>query len=187
MGKKDSLQKTKKTFKDIYKRVSKKSFWRKNLPWPEKVFRKPTIRLENPFLGKKLPSFLTSRYLVLTLLYGVMFFFFSGGMYFLIGTYREIPMGYTQSDPPAPIIYLNQLNDQFIIEGVLSAIFIFLAFVGFILIYMSSKNFYKPSTSYIYLAFGIIIIIIFFFLIEMAMYRKGIYLYDDQLYPDIFG
>ncbi|TFF88480.1 MAG: hypothetical protein EU549_02915 [Promethearchaeota archaeon] len=187
MGKKDTVQKIKDIFKDTYTTVSKKSFWRKNLPWPEKLIRKPTIRLENPLIGKKVPNFLKSRYIILTLLYGVMFFFFSGGMYFLIGTYREIPMGYTQGDPPSPIIYLNQLNDQFIIEGLISAIFIFLGLAGFLLLYMSSKNFYKPTSSYIYLAFGVVIIIFSFFLLEIAMYQKGIYLYDDQLYPDVFS
>jgi magnesium-transporting ATPase (P-type) len=187
MGKENKTsEKVKEKFNGFIETVADKQFWKSTLPWPKKILRKPTIRLDNPFIGKKLPGFLTSRYLILTLLYGVIFFFFSGGMYFLIGSYREIPMGYTSDDPPAPIIYLSgSLNDQFIIEGILSATFIFICLLGFFLLYLSSKNFYKPTTSYVYFALGIIVILICFFLLEIAMYEKGIRLYDDALYSSV--
>ncbi|MHA1269597.1 MAG: hypothetical protein ACTSPY_07385 [Candidatus Helarchaeota archaeon] len=167
-----------KTFKSLLT----KSFWKSHLPWPQKIVRKPKIRLTNPFIGKKFPEFLRSKYLLLGIIYIIIFYFFSGGMYFLIGAYREIPMGYGEGNPPEPIIFLRSLNDQFIIEGILAASFIFMSLGGFFLIYLSSKNFYKPSSSYAYLGLGILLIIIAFFLIETSMYMKGIHLYDEDLY-----
>ncbi|MHA1229044.1 MAG: hypothetical protein ACTSRP_00410 [Candidatus Helarchaeota archaeon] len=177
-----NVRKTKKKKSKPLKNILKRSFWKSRLPWPQKIVRKPKIRLDNPFIGKKIPSFLTSRYVVLILVYVVLYFFLSGGMYFLIGAYRSIPMGYGQGNPPEPIIYLRSLNDQFIIEGILSAFFIFIALGGFLFMYMGTKNFSKPSTCYVYLAIGIILVIIGFFLLEIAMYQKGIKLYDESLY-----
>ena len=109
-----------------------------------------------------------------------MFFFFSGGMYFLTGSYRNLPLGYGSGDPPEPYIFLRSLNDQFIIEGLLAGVFVFGALFGFFLIYYASKNFYKPTGSYVYLALGIILVIVFFFLLEMAMNSKGINLYSSE-------
>ncbi len=185
--KKQTKKISKKSATSITQTLLSKSFWNAHLPWPQKIIRKPNIRLNNPFVGVKIPSFLTSRYLVMVFVFILFFYFFSGGMYFIIGAYREIPMGYGQGNPPEPIIFLRSLNDQFIIEGILASSFIFIALGGFSLIYLSTKNFYKPSSCYVYLGLGIVVIIIAFFLLETAMYLKGIRMYDEDLYTAILS
>jgi len=173
--------KKEKKLTDSFQKVLTKNFWKSHLPWPERIIRKPKIRYTNIFIGKKLPDFLTSRYLALVGVYILLYFFLSGGMYFITGAYREIPLGYGSGNPPEPIIWLNSLNDQFILEGIIAGIFIFIGLIGFILIYYSSKNFYKPTTSYVYLGFGLILVFISFILLENAMNQKGIRLYSADI------
>jgi len=154
---------------------TKKNFWVSSLPWPEKVLRKPKIRLNNVLTGKKIPSWLKSKYVILVMIYGVMFFFYSGGMYFLTGPYKDFPFW------PDPLdFFINSLTDQFIIEGLLAAILSFMGFGGLLILYIASKNFYKKNRSHAYLLIGIIIVIIAIALLELAMVSKEMIMYFNS-------
>ncbi|GAH44950.1 unnamed protein product, partial [marine sediment metagenome] len=51
------------------------------------------------------------------------------------------------------------INESFIIEGIVASIFIFLCSIGFILLYQASKHVYNRDIAIRYLVLGIILIL----------------------------
>jgi hypothetical protein len=75
-------------------------------------------------------------------------------------------MGATSSG--SPVLIYGGLGYQFILEGVTASIFIFIGFVGALMIYESTRHVYRPSYSRLLLVAGIgMIWISYVFLIVM--------------------
>lgn len=138
--------------------------------WPEKIFRKPQSRFSFDFFTHmELPKPPKELFFV-----GVLMFFLyiiSGGIYNLAR--RTIPLNYQQiGDFVEPVFFWKDLHEQFILEGVIFAILVGLAFVGTYLIYESTKNFYRPSTSYAFLLIGLLVFFLAFGMIEILIHQK---------------
>ncbi|MHA1754711.1 MAG: hypothetical protein ACTSYR_04255 [Candidatus Odinarchaeia archaeon] len=125
-----------------------------------KIFRKPKIRLSKPRL--KLPKAPSKTFWYIIILF-VIYFCLAGGVYDIV--HQPISIGVDQAQNPV-IIYTRSLggglDEQFLIEGLLGSLLMFLGFVGFMTIYESSKNIYTPNYSYMLLVAGIAMVIIAF-------------------------
>ena len=61
-----------------------------------------------------------------------------------------------------PLFLYPDINDSFIIEGIVASIFIFLCSLGFIFLYLASQYVYNKNIAIRYLIVGILLILIAF-------------------------
>ncbi|MHA1145054.1 MAG: hypothetical protein ACTSRW_09985 [Candidatus Helarchaeota archaeon] len=153
-----------------------KNFFRRL--WPEKLIRKPRSRLDFEFLTRmELPSPPREVFFILVLLFFL--YIVSGGIYNM--TRKTIPLNYQQiGDFVQPVFFWKDLHEQFILEGIIFAILLFIVFMGTYLIYESTKNFYRPSTSYAYLVIGLILFFLAFAFIELLIHQKITSFYSPE-------
>jgi len=124
-------------------------------PWVfGKTLRKPKIlfpelktsKMDIPLPGKSIA--VIGVYIILFLL--------QTGIVYLV--FRETPALGTNQDG-SPMFLYPDINESFIIEGMVASIFIFLCSSGFILLYQASKYVYNKSIAIRYLVVGIILIL----------------------------
>jgi len=138
-------------------------------PWVfGNAFRKPKILLPKlkitrrgiPLPGKSLA--VIGVYIILLLL--------QTGIVYIV--FREVPaMGSNPSDG-SPMFLYPDINESFIIEGVVASIFIFMCSIGFILLYQASKFVYNKSVAVRYLAVGILLILASFITLQAMITIK---------------
>lgn len=169
----------KKGFKRSLKSLGKKSWYQQNLPWPERLIRKPKIKIQIP-KAPKIP--VPSRNVV----FGIFFIFFAfiiAGLLYDI-TRNTIPLNYKQEDQTKriiPVFFWADLHEQFAIEGVVASIVVLIGACGVLFIYQSTRHFYRPKSAYSYLAVGIALILLSFVLIEYFIAQKGVKLYSADV------
>ena len=127
-------------------------------PWIlGRVLRKPKIifpKLKTPRISLPMPS----RSLSVITIFIVLFVLQTGIAYLVV---REPPaLGATQKGDP--IFILEDLNEAFIIESIVSSILILLCSTGFIFLYQASKYVYNRKMAIWILIIGVITIIITF-------------------------
>lgn len=105
-----------------------------------------TSKMDIPLPGKSIA--VMGVYIVLFLL--------QTGVVYLI--FRGPPALGTNQDGSALFLY-PEINESFIIEGIVASIFIFLCSIGFILLYQASKYVYNKDIAIRYLVVGIILIL----------------------------
>lgn len=129
---------------------------RKKTPWiPGKMVRKPKVQfpgLNRPKMDMPLPG----KSIVVIIVYIALFLLQTGIVYLI---YREPPALGTNPSTGEPLILYPDINESFIIEGVVASIFIFLCSAGFVLLYQASKYVYNKSIANRYLWIGIIMIL----------------------------
>ncbi len=64
------------------------------------------------------------------------------------------------------------INESFIIEGIVASIFIFLCSLGFIFLYQASQYVYNKNTAIRYLVVGILLVVIAFATLQAMITRK---------------
>jgi len=88
-------------------------------------------------------------------------FIFAGGLYNIVN--QPLPFG---QDPNTgnPMIIIRPpygtLSDQFVLEGMIGGILVFIGFLGFIVIYESTKHVYNPSYALMLLIAGIAMVVL---------------------------
>ncbi|MFX1287624.1 MAG: hypothetical protein ACFFFY_03560 [Promethearchaeota archaeon] len=134
----------------VFEKIRGKTPWvfGKTLRKPKLLF--PTLkssRMDIPLPGKSIA--VIGIYIVLFLL--------QTGIVYLI--FRDTPA--LGSDPQSnqPLFLYPDINESFIIEGIVASIFIFLCSIGFILLYQASKYVYNKNIAIRYLVVGIILIL----------------------------
>ncbi|MFW9948655.1 MAG: hypothetical protein ACFFKA_00845 [Candidatus Thorarchaeota archaeon] len=133
----------------VFEKIRGKTPWvfGKKLRKPKILF--PTLKfskMDIPLPGKSIA--VIGIYIALFLL--------QTGIVYLI--FRDVPaLGSDQSG--SPIFLYPDLNESFIIEGIVASIFIFLCSIGFILLYQASKYVYNKNIAIRYLVVGIILIL----------------------------
>ena len=126
---------------------------RKKVPWIFIGIRIPKVKfpsIEDRNLD--LPS--PTRNFVLIVLYIVLFFLLSGGVYLNIPDSlgnKPIAVG---SQGGEPLWVYPSINDAFIIESIAAAIVIFIGGIGFMILYQATKNLYNPSYAQKLIALG---------------------------------
>ena len=125
--------------------------------WP-KFIRKPKLRLKSPkFELPKAPSPMVW-YIICA---AVILFIFAGGIYNIVN--QPLPFG---QDPNtgAPMLIIRPpygtISDQFVLEGMIGGLLIFCGFLGFVVIYESTKHVYNPSYALMLLITGIVMVIL---------------------------
>ncbi|MFX0068649.1 MAG: hypothetical protein ACFFC5_01285 [Promethearchaeota archaeon] len=125
--------------------------------WP-RFIRKPKLRLKRPML--KLPK-APSPTVWYVICIAVVLFIFAGGLYNIVN--QPLPFG---QDPNTgePMIILRPpygtLSDQFVLEGMIGGILAFVGFLGFVIIYESTKHVYNPSYALMLLIAGIAMVVL---------------------------
>ena len=138
------------------------------IPWVfGNTFRKPKILfpdLKKPRMGIPLPG----KSFAVIGIYIILFLLQTGIVYLV---FREVPaMGSAQDG--SPLFLYPDINESFIIEGVVASIFIFMCSIGFILLYQASKFVYNKSVAVRYLAVGILLILASFITLQAMITIK---------------
>jgi hypothetical protein len=128
-------------------------------PWVfGKTLRKPKLLfpdIKRPRIGMPLPGKSISTIVV----YIALFLLQTGVVYLII---RNPPAMGSNPSTGEPMFLYPDINESFIIEGIVASIFIFLCSLGFIFLYQASQYVYEKSIAIRYLVVGILLIIIAF-------------------------
>ncbi len=127
-------------------------------PWVfGKTLRKPKLLfpdIKRPRMSMPLPG----KSIAAIVVYIALFLLQTGIVYLII---RQPPaLGSNQKGEP--MFLYPDINESFIIEGIVASIFIFLCSLGFIFLYQASQYVYEKSVAIRYLVVGILLIIIAF-------------------------
>ncbi|MFX0169334.1 MAG: hypothetical protein ACFE89_08295 [Candidatus Hodarchaeota archaeon] len=125
-----------------------------DLWWP-KFIRKPRLRLRTPRI-REVP--LPSKWIFFAIILGVYYFVASGGMFTI--SYQPEPYLPTSS---GPLLLYPSIHRQLLIEGIVGGVMYFVGFLGFYLMYQSTRHIYRPRYSQMMLASGLVLILISFF------------------------
>ncbi|MHA1506162.1 MAG: hypothetical protein ACTSR0_03110 [Candidatus Asgardarchaeia archaeon] len=136
------------------------------------IFYIPKFRLEKPKM-RELPK--PSSRFIQFLSFSLIFFVLSGGIYVLvnIGNPSLIPFGTTQSGEFTFIA--RGLNYQLALEGFIAGFFLFLGFLGSVIMYEGVKianNVYRSSYAEKLLFIGALLIIISFVFLQVMISAK---------------
>lgn len=137
----------------VFEKIKDKTPWvfGKTLRKPKLLF--PDIkrpRMDMPLPGKSLAAIVV---------YIVLFLLQTGIVYLII---RNPPALGSDPSTGEPMFLYPNINESFIIEGIVASIFIFLCSLGFIFLYQASQYVYNKNTAIRYLIVGIILIVIAF-------------------------
>jgi len=134
----------------IFEKIKDKTPWvfGKKLRKPKLLF--PDIkrpRMDMPLPGKSIAAIVV---------YIALFLLQTGVVYLII---REPPALGSNPQTGDPMFLYPDINESFIIEGIVASIFIFLCSLGFIFLYLASQYVYNKNIAIRYLVVGILLII----------------------------
>ena len=138
--------------------------------WPKKVIRRPKSRLKvEALIRLELPRPPRQIFFAISLIFFL--YIIAGGIYNL--TRDTIFLNFEKiGDTIIPVFIWEDLHEQYIIEGMIFAILVGIAFVGTCLIHESTKHFYRPETSYTFVVVGLIMFFLSFAMIEIMIHQK---------------
>jgi len=94
----------------------------------------------------------------------IVYFILAGGIYDIVN--QPIVAGSNPSTGTPILVFTvglgGGIDEQFVLEGFVGAFLMFLGFLGFILLYESTKHFYNPSYATMLLIAGIALVAIAF-------------------------
>ncbi len=138
-------------------------------PWIfGKTLRKPKI-LFPALKTSKMDIPLPGKSIAVMGIYLILFLLQTGIVYLL---FRETPALGSDPQSGTPLFLYPDINESFIIEGIVASIFIFLCSIGFILLYQASKYVYNKNIAIRYLVVGITLILIAFFTLQAMITIK---------------
>jgi hypothetical protein len=147
----------------VFEKIKGKTPWifGKTLRKPKILFpRLKTSKMDIPLPGKSIA--VIGVYIILFLL--------QTGIVYLI--FRETPALGSNPNTGEPLFLYPDLNESFIIEGIVASIFIFLCSIGFILLYQASKYVYNKNVAIRYLVVGILLILMAFIALQAMISNK---------------
>lgn len=133
------------------------------LPWvpgikrPNFIFYR--IRLTLP---SKIPSSV-----IYFAIFGAVFYIFMGGVYDLI----EKPFARGADSQGNPILIYPDVNRQFLIEGVVAALVMFMGALGLYLLNQATSDPHNPTRASYYQILGVVLLTVAFIIIQ-SMYAK---------------
>ena len=147
----------------IFEKIKDKTPWvfGKTLKKPKLLF--PDIkrpRMDMPLPGKSIAAIVV---------YIVLFLLQTGIVYLII---REPPALGSNPQTGDPMFLYPDINESFIIEGIVASIFIFLCSLGFIFLYLASQYVYNKNIALRYLVVGILLILIAFITLQAMITIK---------------
>jgi hypothetical protein len=152
-----------------------------NLPFVP-VVRRPDYQLRRAKL--RFPRKIPTAFLITLMLSGV-FFIYIGGFYYLTNENLRTTVTHPITDEPA-FIWMNELNEQTIVEGVAAGILMFIGAGGFYLVHYSTHFAYSPSQATKILLIGLALILLSLAALARLFYVK-VWLYNDWIQgKDVF-
>ena len=147
----------------VFEKIKDKTPWvfGKTLRKPKLVF--PDIkrpRMDMPLPGKSIAAIVV---------YIALFLLQTGIVYLII---REPPALGSNPSTGDPMFLYPDINESFIIEGIVASIFIFLCSLGFIFLYLASQYVYNKNIALRYLIVGILLILIAFITLQAMITVK---------------
>ena len=141
---------------------------RKHTPWIfGKKLRRPKIVF--PKITRRTITVPTpSKTLGIIIIYILLFILQTGIVYLL---YREPPALGADSEGD-PIFLYPSVHDQFIIEGIVASILIFVSSTGFLFLYQASKHSFNRTLALRILAIGIIMVAVTFLALQYMIAIK---------------
>jgi hypothetical protein len=134
--------------------------------WP-RFIRKPRIRLIKPSL--KMPNKpSSSTVFILTLIFVLVVY--GGGIWDIVYRERLRSLGANASNQT--ILIYPGLDTQFLMEGIVASVFIFVGFMGFILMYQSTRHVYRPNYARLLLVSGIGMILVSYIMMNVMLTAK---------------
>ena len=100
----------------------------------------------------------------------IILFLLQTGVVYLV--FRGTPALGTDPNTNEPLFLYPDINESFIIEGIVASIFIFLCSIGFIFLYQASKYVYNKNIAARYLIVGIVLILIAFVTLQAMVTIK---------------
>ncbi len=145
-------------------------------PWIfGKTLRKPKLLfpdVKRPRMNMPLPGKSISAIVV----YIALFLLQTGIVYLIV---RNPPAMGSNPTTGAPMFLYPDINESFIIEGIVASIFIFLCSLGFIFLYQASQYVYNKNIAIRYVTVGILLILIAFATLQaMISIKLDIKLFD---------
>ena len=128
---------------------------REKTPWIfGKSLRKPKVfpKIQRNKMDIPLPG----RSIAVIAVYVILFLLQTGVVYLI---YRHPPALGADPSTGDPLFLYPDINESFIIEGIVASIFIFLCSTGFIMLYQASKYVYNKAIAIRILVVGIILIL----------------------------
>lgn len=128
-------------------------------PWLfGKALRKPKVlfpkikrfRMDMPLPGRSIS---------VIVIYAALFLLQMGIIYII---YRQPPALGANPNTNDPIFLYPDVQDSFIIEGIVASIFLFLCSLGFVMLYQASKYVYNKNIAIRILVIGIILVLVTF-------------------------
>ncbi len=142
---------------------------REKTPWVfGNVVRKPKINFPSTKSRYRINLPTPSKALGLIIIYIILFLLQTGLLYII---YRNPPAIGADSEGNAQFYYPG-VHDQFIIEGIVASIVIFLASSGYLFLYQASKYIYDRSIALKILVLGFILIIFTFITLQFMLAVK---------------
>ena len=136
-----------------------------NLPFVP-IIRRPDYQLRRVKLA--IPTSIPIQVIIAVVFIGL-FFIYIGGFYDL--AQEPIAFGSTSGGDPV-VIYPNNLNAQFLVEGLAAGFLMFIGAMGFFLIHYSTQYAYSPRNSIVLLILGIAIVVISWIAVVFMLLQK---------------
>ncbi|MBD3197092.1 MAG: hypothetical protein GF317_18705 [Candidatus Lokiarchaeota archaeon] len=130
--------------------------------------RKPKINYPDFASRRRIDLPTPSKSVGLLVIFIILFVLQTGVIYIV---YRN-PPALGANNQGDPIFLYPRIHDQFIIEGIIASIIIFISSVGYLFLYQASKYIYDRSTALKYLAVGILFIIGSFAVLQFMLAVK---------------
>jgi NADH:ubiquinone oxidoreductase subunit 5 (subunit L)/multisubunit Na+/H+ antiporter MnhA subunit len=131
--------------------------WLPGIRKPKIILRKPKFRLPS-----EIPTSLLFQIAVIFI-----FAIYMGLIYDIVK--EPLPLG---SRFGIPVLIDERLDAQFIIEGIVAGIIFFVGFIGFIIIFYSTRYFYEPKFARTLLLIGVMAVIAAYFVCLYIMIPK---------------
>jgi hypothetical protein len=134
----------------IFEKIKNKTPWifGKTLKKPKILFpRMNRGKMDIPLPGKSI---------AVIAVYVILFILQTGIVYLI---YRDPPAIGANPSTGDPLFLYPDINESFIIEGIVASIFIFLCSTGFVMLYQASKYVYNKTIAVRILVVGIILIL----------------------------
>jgi hypothetical protein len=135
--------------------------------WP-KFIRKPRVRLIKPSL--KMPNKPSSSTVFIFALIFILVVY-GGGIWDIVYRDKVLTMGSNPSTGAA-ILISPGFDNQFLIEGVVASLFIFIGFMGFIVMYQSTRHVYRPNYARLLLVSGMALVLVSYLMLTVMMNGK---------------
>lgn len=141
------------------------------IPWLGFGFRKPKINFPQ-ISRRKISIPMPVKTLTVVGIYIILFLLQTGVVYLIYRDAQGQALALGADSSGDPIWLYPSINEQFIMEGIVASILIFMCSSGFLMLYQSSKYLYNRTIALRILVIGVIMILAAFFFLQYMVAVK---------------